>query len=165
MSKQLLALTFLSVLLSLLSEPANGLRPHDNPAPAFPINSDVEVLWAGQWWATTIVDTLPGDMYRVRWPGSTAGIPVPGTSLRLSWRKRAQQAVCDEFIEVELGGEWWPAISLRRRKTDTYIHFEGWGNSWDQWVANHRVRMRTRKDCGVSVHARAPQLRLDVDTL
>jgi hypothetical protein len=43
-------------------------------------------------------------------------------------------------VQVEWGGTWWAAEVLQVRGNQYYIHYTGWSNSWDEWVAECRVR-------------------------
>jgi beta-lactamase regulating signal transducer with metallopeptidase domain/nitrous oxidase accessory protein NosD len=46
-------------------------------------------------------------------------------------------------IEVEWQGKWWPATVLKKDGDRTQIHYVGYGNDWDEWVAAARIRPLT----------------------
>jgi hypothetical protein len=43
-------------------------------------------------------------------------------------------------VEVQWGGQWWPAEVLETRAGFTKIHYTGWGPEWDEWVEQDRMR-------------------------
>jgi hypothetical protein len=47
-------------------------------------------------------------------------------------------------VMVEWKGSWWPArvIAMRQGKAPYKIHYDGYSNSWDEWVGNRRIRRR-----------------------
>ncbi|HEX7902172.1 MAG TPA: hypothetical protein VF950_30715 [Planctomycetota bacterium] len=45
-------------------------------------------------------------------------------------------------LEVEWGGEWWPARTKDVRGELTLIHYVGHGEEWHEWVGPERVRHR-----------------------
>ncbi len=48
--------------------------------------------------------------------------------------------VC-QHVEVEWGGTWWAAEVLQVRGNQYYIHYTGWGDSWNEWVTDCRIRV------------------------
>ncbi len=49
-----------------------------------------------------------------------------------------------DAVDVEWKGDWWKAEVKRVRAGPVYyIHYVGWGNEWDEWVAPRRIRART----------------------
>ena len=53
------------------------------------------------------------------------------------------QAAFDDLVEVYWADEWWPAVVLKQHGRETYIHLEGMGNSWNQWVKTSTLRKRS----------------------
>ena len=45
---------------------------------------------------------------------------------------------------MEWNGSWYPAKVLREEGGKFLIHYEGYGDNWDEWVAVDRLR-NTRK--------------------
>lgn len=43
-------------------------------------------------------------------------------------------------VEVLWGGTWWAAEVLQVRGNQYYIHYTDWGNNWDEWVTDGRIR-------------------------
>lgn len=47
-------------------------------------------------------------------------------------------------VDVEWRGRWWPAIVLERKSPSRYlVHYDGFGEEWDEVVPPERVRLRT----------------------
>jgi hypothetical protein len=46
-------------------------------------------------------------------------------------------------VEVEWRGSWWPAVVLEQRGARWLVHYEGYGNEWDEVVARERIRERS----------------------
>jgi hypothetical protein len=73
--------------------------------------------------------------------GGVNGEPAPvaeGESAERtgSWKAR------DE-VEVEWHGSWWPAVVVDKRGAGRWlVHYEGYGDDWDEVVAAERVRER-----------------------
>lgn len=45
----------------------------------------------------------------------------------------------DEIV-VEQNGGWWTVTAVQKRDDRTLVHFSGWDNSWNEWVANDKLR-------------------------
>ena len=45
---------------------------------------------------------------------------------------------------VEWGGNWWHAKVLQAADGKYRIHYTGWADSWDEWVAPERLRFPRR---------------------
>ena len=66
-----------------------------------------------------------------RWVGQNyvRGVPGPAVLYRAGQR-----------VEVQWGSTWWAAELLQVRGNQYYIHYTGWGNNWDEWVTDCRIR-------------------------
>ena len=48
-----------------------------------------------------------------------------------------------EEVDVEWHGSWWPAILMEPRGRERWlVHYEGYGDDWDEVVADQRIRER-----------------------
>jgi hypothetical protein len=45
-----------------------------------------------------------------------------------------------EHVEVEWHGSWWPAVIREVRGERLFVHYEGYGEEWDEVVTSERVR-------------------------
>jgi len=43
-------------------------------------------------------------------------------------------------VEVEWNGAWYPAVILKTEGEKYFIHYDGYENSWDEWVDIKRIR-------------------------
>ncbi|MDD5175859.1 MAG: caspase family protein [Sterolibacterium sp.] len=54
----------------------------------------------------------------------------------------AMEFVAGDPVDVEWKGSWWPASVLEIRKDKYKIHYDGYGNEWDEFVGRSRIRAR-----------------------
>jgi hypothetical protein len=48
-----------------------------------------------------------------------------------------------EEVEVEWHGSWWPAVVVEKRGGSRWlVHYEGYGDDWDEVVGSDRIRER-----------------------
>ncbi len=47
-------------------------------------------------------------------------------------------------VLVEWKGSWWPAkvIATRAGSAPYKIHYDGYSNSWDEWIGNNRIKRK-----------------------
>lgn len=38
-------------------------------------------------------------------------------------------------------GTWYPATVLKGKGSECYIHYDGYGSSWDEWVGPDRIKV------------------------
>jgi hypothetical protein len=38
-------------------------------------------------------------------------------------------------------GTWYPASVLKAKGTECFIHYDGYGSNWDEWVGPDRIRV------------------------
>ncbi len=57
----------------------------------------------------------------------------------------------DDTVEVYHAARWWPAKVLKVDGERCFIHYDGFGDSWDEWVGPDRIRV-----LGSQVAAGAP---------
>ncbi len=75
------------------------------------------------------------------------GIEVASVTFTVEGDPAAPQPtgfVVGDAVMVEWKGRWWPArvISLRNGTTPYKIHYDGYSNSWDEWIGDARIRKR-----------------------
>lgn len=51
-----------------------------------------------------------------------------------------------ERVDVEWHGSWWPATLMERRGQHWLVHYEGWGDDWDELVTEGRIREHHEDD-------------------
>jgi hypothetical protein len=42
--------------------------------------------------------------------------------------------------EVLWKGTWYPAMVLKAKSDQCYIHYDGYGSNWDEWVGPDRIK-------------------------
>jgi hypothetical protein len=99
-----------------------------------------EVEWKGEWWRVEVLESKEGKR-KVRYLGwgpewdewvepKRIRRPQP-----LSWS-------AGDAVEVEWEKKWYPAKVVRVRADFAYIHYDGFGEEWDEWVGAKRIRAR-----------------------
>lgn len=69
---------------------------------------------------------------------SGAVTPVSG-----EWAEGGGSWNTKDEVEVEWHGSWWPAVVLEKRGRDRWlVHYEGYGDDWDEVVRSDRIRER-----------------------
>jgi len=48
--------------------------------------------------------------------------------------------IAGDAVNVLWKGKWYPATVLKASGEKCYIHYNGYDNSWDEWVGNNRIR-------------------------
>ncbi|HLJ12559.1 MAG TPA: BON domain-containing protein [Planctomycetaceae bacterium] len=48
-----------------------------------------------------------------------------------------------ERVKVEWQGTWYPAKILETNESEFLIRYDGYDNSWDEWITRDRIRFRT----------------------
>ncbi|MBI2392223.1 MAG: hypothetical protein HYV09_21730 [Deltaproteobacteria bacterium] len=108
-------------------------------ANGFAVGQRVQVEWKGSWWPAVVVQSQPGlwfihyEGYDNSWdewvgPARIRVMPAPGV--------RAVGAP----VSVEWKGSWYPATILSIENGRYFVHYDGYDNSWDEWVGPERVR-------------------------
>jgi hypothetical protein len=46
--------------------------------------------------------------------------------------------------EVLWKGTWYPAHVLKGKGSECYIHYDGYGSNWDEWVGPDRIKIASR---------------------
>ncbi|MEO5358158.1 MAG: hypothetical protein H7844_12800 [Nitrospirae bacterium YQR-1] len=113
---------------------------------AFTRGDKVEVSWKGSWYPATVLKTK-GDLTYIHYDGyskswdewvgldrirSTDGPSSSGPSSGLY--------SAGDPVDVKWKGSWYPAHVLRASGNQTYIHYDGYDSSWDEWVGPERIR-------------------------
>ena len=148
MCRQLLTLLTIQVVLAGYPRNVRAAPPVVKSYESSHFHGAVEVQWAGHWWPARVIQVESATMYRVQWSDVGAELVVHHSRLRSRALERTNIQVCEDLVEVEREGDWWPAVVISKSALDVFVHFEGWGNSWNQWVRKSRVRQRRISACG-----------------
>jgi hypothetical protein len=74
-------------------------------------------------------------------------VNYPAKDLKVSTREPGQgRLVVDGGVkpdcQVEWQGQWYDAKVMKKEKDRWYIHYVGYDNSWDEWVAKDRIKFK-----------------------
>jgi hypothetical protein len=45
-----------------------------------------------------------------------------------------------EKVEIFWGNKWWPGVVVKREGQRAFVHYDGWSDSFNEWVTPDRVR-------------------------
>ncbi|MBF0519434.1 MAG: hypothetical protein HQK92_06905 [Nitrospirae bacterium] len=117
---------------------------------AFIKGDKVEVLWKGTWYAATVLKAK-GELTYIHYDGYSkswdewVGLDRIRGSEPAETTTPASSNVSSSFIkgdkvEVLWKGTWYAATVLKAQGDQTYIHYDGYNKSWDEWVGLDRIR-------------------------
>lgn len=101
----------------------------------------IEVLYRGQWYRAQIEGERSGAV-RVHYIGYSRDWDEWVTADRCR-RFSPQRFAVGTAIDVEWNGTWYPASVLAERDGIHHVHYDGYTDVWDEWVASRRVRVRS----------------------
>jgi len=108
-----------------------------------------EVLWKGTWYPAT-VKKAKGDQCYIHYTGygnnwdewvGPDRIKIGGGEASAAPSKGGSYSVGDS-VDVNWKGQWYPARVISAGKDKWKIHYDGYGNSWDEWVTASRIRTK-----------------------
>ncbi len=110
------------------------------------VGDPANVLWHGTWYPATVLKTKKNQCYihytgyndswnewvganRIRVLSSGVAIADPGgfgagSAVMVLWH-----------------GKWYPAHVLSTKGNKLYIHYDGYGSNWDEWVGPGRYKL------------------------
>jgi hypothetical protein len=53
----------------------------------------------------------------------------------------ANACAAGDKAQVLWKGTWYPAAVLKAKGTECYIHYDGYGSNWDEWVGPDRIKV------------------------
>jgi hypothetical protein len=96
----------------------------------------------GAWRRVEIV-AVDGEHAQVR---DVARVPGKPFSIALASLRPPQPiaAAAGDEVDVRWGGKWWSGVVREVRDDFALVHYEGWGDEWDEWVGRPRLRPRSK---------------------
>ncbi len=113
----------------------------------FAAGTKVEVEWRGSWYPAQVLEAKDGKWYihydndgdewnewvdapRIRCRGGTPAKPAgpafpAGSKVDVKWEET-----------------WWPAEVIEAKDGTWHIHYDGYGDEWNEWVETARIRTR-----------------------
>lgn len=117
----------------------------------------IEVLYRGQWYRAQIEGERQGSV-RVHYIGYTRDWDewvIPSRCRAFS----PQRFPVGSAIDVEWNGTWYPARVLEERRGIHHIHYDGYTDVWNEWVASRRCRARGAPAAGAAARSDEPRRR------
>ncbi len=139
---------FVFISASFVAEKAHALCSAGDKA---------QVLWKGSWYPATVIQGgaskcyIHYDGYSNSWDewvgpgrikvagGAVSPSVIPGQN---SVSIGAGPYKAGDAVMVKWKGSWWPAQVVQVGAKRWYIHYDGYSNSWDEWVGPGRIRPR-----------------------
>ena len=107
-----------------------------------------EVLWKGTWYPATVKKVKGSECYihytgygndwdewvgpdRIKIAGETTAAAMPKSNFTVG-----------DPVSVNWKGSWYPARVIATGKGKWKIHYDGYDNSWDEWVTASRMRSK-----------------------
>ncbi|MBF0465018.1 MAG: hypothetical protein HQK88_06570 [Nitrospirae bacterium] len=117
---------------------------------AFIKGDKVEVLWKGTWYTATVLKAK-GELTYIHYDGYSkswdewVGLDRIRSNGGAETTTPASSNVTSSFmrgdkVEVFSNGTWYAATVLKAQGDQTYIHYDGYDKSTDEWVALDRIR-------------------------
>ncbi len=103
----------------------------------------VDVDWNGQRFKGRVI-AVRGGSYQVHYFGYEASDDEWVDEGRLHEARTATGFPVGTKVDVSWQGRWYAATVLARDGASHHVHYDGWADSWDEWVPSARVRARTR---------------------
>lgn len=107
-----------------------------------------EVLWKGNWYPAVVKRAQSNRCYIHyngygnnwdEWVGADRIRVVGATNSALTVVQPGAFQVGSP-VSVHWGHQWWPAQVLKTHGNQLYIHYDGYGNNWNEWVGPSRYR-------------------------
>jgi hypothetical protein len=134
-----------------------------DPKAVYAKGQAVDIHWGSSWWPGTVVE-VDGAKYRAHYEGYGSGSDEWVFADRLRPRSVADAPIAPrdaapeadggdpnatyavgEPVEIHWGSRWWPG-SIKKTDGKRYrIAYDGYAESWDEWVTAERLRPRTRR--------------------
>jgi len=113
----------------------------------FDQGAELRVFWGGKLWDAKVL-RRDGDFHRITYPGWPSYWDEWVMSDRIAGESGAEASELAETaqkgasVDVEWRGTWYPAVVLQRQGDRALIHYDGYDDSWDEWVGPDRLRKR-----------------------
>lgn len=99
------------------------------------IGRRVKVLWGGSWYDATILDSRNSEYY-IHYEGWSNSHNEWVTTDRVQF----SSYYIGQWVEVEQRGIWYAAHIIQVNNNQYYIKYDGWSDSYNEWVTSDRVR-------------------------
>ncbi|MFO1518832.1 MAG: Tudor-knot domain-containing protein [bacterium] len=142
----------LRILFSLCAFLLFGSTAKTSHAALCSAGDSASVKWKGRWYPATVTQAdgsrcyIHYDGYDNSWdewvgPGRIRVIragSLPPNTLQVGVPAYA----IGDPVMVLWKGKWYPASVVRTQSNRWYIHYDGYGNNWDEWVGPARIKRK-----------------------
>lgn len=111
------------------------------------VDDKAQVLWKGTWYPATVTKAKEDQCFIHydgygnswdEWVGAdrikiTSGASSPVTAAASKFKEA-------DPVQILWKGSWYPAHVLKTKGDQLYIHYDGYDNSWDEWVGPDRYK-------------------------
>jgi hypothetical protein len=99
-----------------------------------------EVEWKGDWYRAQVLDGRDGEcrIHYIGW-GAEDDEWVKHARMR---KPQGLGISGGDKVQVEWKGKWWDATVMRVEGDFAFVHYDGWGDEWDEWVTGKRLRKK-----------------------
>lgn len=111
-------------------------RPRSNRR----VGERVEAQDRGEWWKARIVDARSGEL-KVHWLGFVGYEDEWVERSQVRPLRGARGYPAGSKVEVEWKGRYYPARILELKGAVHLVHYDGYSDEWDEWVASKRIRL------------------------
>lgn len=141
MKKKIILIAALAVVSSVLA-PFIALQD----ASACSAGDKAQVEWKGSWYPATVLK-VNGDQCFIHYKGYGSNwdewvgpgrIKLAGASAPAAAPAAAHSD--GDSVQVLWKGTWYPAHVIGVKGSQLKIHYDGYDNSWDEWVGPNRYR-------------------------
>ncbi len=114
-------------------------KPKDVPGP-WKVRDYCEVEWKKQWYRAQVIDGREGES-RIHYLGWEDKYDewVPAARMR---KPQGIAASGGDKVSVEWKKKWYPATVMKVEGDFAFIHYDGFGNEWDEWVTSKRLKAK-----------------------
>jgi hypothetical protein len=103
-------------------------------------NQRVEVEWQKNWWPAQILN-IADNKTQVHYAGfGNEWDEWVGPDRIRPYQPKPMKNGTE--VEVEWNAKWYPANVTDWRSGLHYIHYQGYGPEWDEWVGPRRIRIK-----------------------
>ncbi|MBL7686265.1 MAG: hypothetical protein JNK65_09580, partial [Deltaproteobacteria bacterium] len=111
------------------------------------VGDKAQVKWKGSWYPATVTNSKGKNCYihydgydqsLDEWVGPER-IRIRGTHSIVGGENSYNVG---EAVSVKWKDSWWPAKVLKSESDRWYIHYDGYGSNWDEWVGPGRIQKR-----------------------
>jgi len=105
--------------------------------------ASIEVFWEGKIWPAKVT-RADGAFHFITYPGWPSYWDEWVTSRRIVQKKHKGELALDKgtAVHAKWQGKWYPATILKRKGTQHLVHYDGYGDKWDEWLGPQRIRAR-----------------------